>query len=800
MNKVKLGAWLLAAFASLAATACRDSSDAGRRADVAGAEVSKTAPGLNGSPALAVRPEVLAGRSRPGAVAYAPDRGSLLSFVAGAPVASVGPFLAHQVSISEAHALASIGPGRRISIPRPGGGLLHFEYVRHVEHPDGNWTWIGRLAGSVGAEAIITFGENAVFGSVSDARGEPLRLTTRNGATYLEQADPLRIIGAEGVARRRASDTLLPPHQAAMLADSATGPQARAPVAAAGASAGNTVDVVLGYTAGFEAAQGGASQAITRLRYLVDATNQGYLNSQIDAQVRLVGTVRVDYPDATDNGDALEKLSGYRSGSGPITPDPAFGPLRQARNTYGADLVSLVRKFQTPENDGCGIAWLIGGGQSAIDGSDAPFGYSVVSDGVDADESDGKSYFCRDETLAHELGHNMGSAHDRDTADGDDNVLQAKEYGRYAYSFGYKTSSSGGNFYTIMAYGSAGQVRYRVFSNPRIAFCGGNICGQDNAADNARSLSQTIPLIAAFYAGLTAPDPTPAPPGGLAGDLDGDRKDDLVWYNASLNAIYYWLMDGDAVRQGRGNWSVPPGSTPRLVADFNADGRQDILFASDSNIWIYNTTAEGGFVSTYLAPYPAGWQLAGAGDSDGDGTADLVWFHPATRQLYTWIVQGSALRRGIPGPAAPPGTTPRAVADFNGDGVLDVLVPSANDIWVYLGNGLGGFASAYIAMYPPGWNLVGARDLDADRKVDLVWYHPTSREVYYWLMNGGAIRLGKGGVFAPAGTPPRLMADYSGDGRADVLLANTQELWMLIATAGGSFTNQYVAPYPAGWN
>ncbi|MFX6605373.1 VCBS repeat-containing protein, partial [Acinetobacter baumannii] len=74
------------------------------------------------------------------------------------------------------------------------------------------------------------------------------------------------------------------------------------------------------------------------------------------------------------------------------------------------------------------------------------------------------------------------------------------------------------------------------------------------------------------------------------------------------------------------------------------------------------------------------------------------------------------------------------------------------------------------------------------------------REVYYWLMNGGAIRLGKGGVFAPAGTPPRLMADYSGDGRADVLLANTQELWMLIATAGGSFTNQYVAPYPAGWN
>src|SRR3546814_2862274 len=78
----------------------------------------------------------------------------------------------------------------------------------------------------------------------------------------------------------------------------------------------------------------------------------------------------------------------------------------------------LVRAFRTPENAGCGIAWLIGGGETGIVQADAPFGYSVVSGGTDLDEGDDNTYFCREETLAHELGHNMGQAHnDEDSSD-----------------------------------------------------------------------------------------------------------------------------------------------------------------------------------------------------------------------------------------------------------------------------------------------------------------------------------------------------------------------------------------------
>src|SRR5690606_14527308 len=138
-----------------------------------------------------------------------------------------------------------------------------------------------------------------------------------------------------------------------------------------------------------------------------------------------------------------------------------------------------------------------GGGQSQIVAGHEAYGYSVISDSNGTLGSDG-GHYCQDETLVHEIGHNLGSAHDRDTAMGDDGVLDSDEYGRYPYSFGHKTGAGGGNFYTVMAYGDTGQSSYRVFSNPQVSTCGGRACGVANVADNARSLRQTIPLIAAF--------------------------------------------------------------------------------------------------------------------------------------------------------------------------------------------------------------------------------------------------------------------------------------------------------------
>jgi len=375
---------------------------------------------------------------------------------------------------------------------------------------------------------LLTFGPKAVFGTIPNGSGLPLELTTIGGRTYLVETDA-RKLSASAVAAS-GNDVI----EAPVLSTPARASTAKAPITASATAAFDPttrktnarVDLILGYTTGFATRLGGQSQAVTRLHSMVDIANQGYVNSDVKGQLVLVGTVQVNYPDDTQNRATLYALSGvtctataaagqhYLPDTGvnctAAAPPAALQPLLNARQQYGADLVSLVRNYTVPQNQTCGVAWLLGGGQNAFTSGDVDFGLSVVSD------SSGSLYpsmgnTCRNETLAHELGHNMGLAHDRASAAGNDdsntdgNLLDPEEYGRFADSFGYVTGAGAGNFYTIMAVPSLGQTSYRVFSNPQISTCGGFACGVAGVADNARTLNLTMPLIQDFR----SPPPRP---------------------------------------------------------------------------------------------------------------------------------------------------------------------------------------------------------------------------------------------------------------------------------------------------
>lgn len=734
--------------------------------------------------------------------ASVPDRGSVVRYPDARTVRRDGAYAWHRADFSEAHARSAIGGV--LSFTTPAGELLRFRYERHVEHPSGDWTWVGSVVGKAAEEAIITFGRKAAFGTVAQPGGSPLRLTIANGVSWLVETDARAAAKlSDPGARPTKPDFLVAPELAVRVGGRSRGDGpavAGSSAASADTKAATTVDLVLGYTPGFVSYYGGESQALTRLNNMVDITNEAYANSQVDAVVRLVRTVAVSYTDANDNKTALGELTGYQNGQ-QTTPAAAFSELRAAREQAGADLVSLVRRFTTPENDGCGIAWLLGGGRrGGISASSEYFGYSVVGDGRDAG-TDGKTYFCRDETLAHELGHNMGAAHDRDTSDGDDNVLQTNEYGVFDYSFGFKAPSSGGNFYTVMAYGESGQTRYRVFSNPRITYCGGLACGVVNEADNARSISQTIGTIASFRAAVVPPPPPPATavkPTAIARDVDGDGKADLQWFNPASRELYYWLMNGGAIRYGVPAGSAPAGASNLGVGDFNGDGRSDVVLASASDIWIYVATPWGGYQSAYVAPFPSGWTIGGFRDFDADGKDDVLWFNAASGQLYTWFMDGAAIRAGQ-GIGAPPSASPRSLGDFNADGRADIVLASAQDIWVYLSGSQGGFVSGYVATFPIGWNLVGTADMNADGRADFAWHHPTTGEIYSWVMQGSSIQFGRGGVAAPTGTTPRAIGDFNADGSADIVFGNATDMWTYLGKSQGGFTSAYTHAFPSGW-
>src|SRR5690606_19045743 len=245
-------------------------------------------------------------------------------------------------------------------------------------------------------------------------------------------------------------------------------------------------------------------------------------------------SMQVNYADTGSNENALFQVTGS-NGSSPVTVPASLQPLRAARETYGADLVVLVRRFRDPDHEGCGIAWLLGADQQPIGEGHKPFGYSAISDsnGMGAPDN---GHFCLDETLIHEVGHNMGSQHDDANArDGQGNL----QYGRYPYSFGYKTGAGNGNFYTVMAYGDAGQTGYRIFSNPQSTFCGGRACG-----------------------------------------VAGEGRSDLAWRRGGTGANAGWLGGSSAnqlvIASANLAWKRV------AVDDFTADGRADFVWRNEA--------------------------------------------------------------------------------------------------------------------------------------------------------------------------------------------------------------------------
>jgi hypothetical protein len=144
------------------------------------------------------------------------------------------------------------------------------------------------------------------------------------------------------------------------------------------------------------------------------------------------------------------------------------------------------------------------------------------------------------------------------------------------------------------------------------------------------------------------------------------------------------------------------------------------------------------------------------------------------------------------------------IADLNGDGHLDVIVPNAgsNDVTVRFGDGHGGFTTGptIAAGTTPRDGAVG--DIDGDGDIDLVIANSGSNNASVFLNNGGGSFTQAAGSPVATGLNDRniQLADFNGDGKLDIVTANASinTLSVLLGDGAGGFIAAPGSPVASG--
>ena len=209
--------------------------------------------------------------------------------------------------------------------------------------------------------------------------------------------------------------------------------------------------------------------------FVIELTNQAMADSQIDLAFNIVKVRPLDVAPSLSQSDALNKM---------FEAETPFTNINDDRTFYGADLVVLLRENVPEDEESCGVAY-----NSVVEGAPFRSAYMAVVQWLPAENATGNSY-CTDTTTAHELGHILGSLHER-------RIAEKGDSGAYPFSFGHYRQ---GVFHTIMSYGDEPEVA--VFSNPNINECAGQACGlaedDPESADNARGFNQTRFMLAGY--------------------------------------------------------------------------------------------------------------------------------------------------------------------------------------------------------------------------------------------------------------------------------------------------------------
>lgn len=272
------------------------------------------------------------------------------------------------------------------------------------------------------------------------------------------------------------------------------------------------------------------------------------------------------------------------------------------------------------------------------------------------------------------------------------------------------------------------------------------------------------------------------------GDFNGDGIPDLAVapvLDEGEGEVLLGNGDGTFTAGSFGNGNAGVASDSIVAADFNGDGKLDLVEACDSlddqpcNLLLFLFgNGDGTFTQSFgpnLQFY--GFQSMVVGDFNGDGKPDLAVTNSGANGVNVFLNHDGGLSAVSAIPATGDGPSSIAAADFNGDGKVDLAVANSrsNNVTILLGNGDGTFTGAASPATGTAPNSVAVADFNGDGVPDLAVANAGSSNVTILLGNGDGTFTAAASPAADTGSTSVVSADFNGDGKEDLLVANSPD-------------------------